>query len=593
MRRKPLLWHLFPSFLVITFVSILAVSLYTVRSIDGFYQKQLADELKERGALIGHLVGGAVQREQWKQADQEVKVFGKETQTRITVVLPDGRVVADSERDPATMENHSDRPEIVEILEGHVKGLVQSTRYSYTLHKDMMYVAVPIVEGKKLAAIVRLSVPMTSIRDALRAVYFKIAVGGIMVAVLSAGISLILSRRIIRPMEEMRDGAERFARGELTWRLTIPETQELAVLADALNSMAEELGLRVQTLVQQRNEQQAVLSSMVEGVFAVDMDERIISVNHAGAKLLGVEPEQVHGRSIQEVVRNKELQDLVARAIHGDKPVEGDMVLRNDSECFLQAHGTKLHDAHDKAIGAVIVLNDVTRLHRLETVRRDFVANVSHELKTPITSIKGFVETLLDGAMKNPDDAERFLKIVARQTDRLNAIVEDILSLSRIEDQTEKAKIELAKSNVKEMLESAIGVCELQARAKDIQIELDCDETIAARLNAPLMEQAVINLVDNAIKYSDTGKTVGVQASLTDRELLIRVRDQGCGIDREHQLRIFERFYRVDKARSRKLGGTGLGLAIVKHIVLVHGGNIAVDSSPGKGTMFTIHVPIG
>jgi len=329
---------------------------------------------------------------------------------------------------------------------------------------------------------------------------------------------------------------------------------------------------------------------MVEGVVAVDMDERVISVNEAGARLLGISPEQSHGRSIQEVVRNKALQELVGRTIKSHESVEGDIVLRNDGECFLQAHGTKLHDANNRAFGAVIVLNDVTRIRRLETVRRDFVANVSHELKTPITSIKGFVETLLDGAMNEPADAERFLRIVSRQTDRLNAIVEDILLLSCIEDQTDKAKIELEKSSIREMLESAVGVCELQAREKNIRIELECEDRLMARVNAPLMEQAVINLVDNAIKYSETGKTVFVQASEAERELLIRVRDQGCGIDPEHQSRIFERFYRVDKARSRKMGGTGLGLAIVKHIVLVHGGSIGVNSTPGKGTTFTIYL---
>lgn len=589
-RKKPLLWHLFPSFLVITFLSILAVSLYTAGSVEEFYQRQLAQELRSWAMLMGHQIESSVARGDWAEVDATVKMLGKEIQTRVTVVLPDGRVVGDSERQPATMERHDDRPEIKEIVEGHREGVIQSTRYSYTLKKDMMYVAVPILERDRLLAIVRPAVPMTSIKEALRWVYLKIAMGGAVVAVLAAGMSLIFSHRIIRPMKAMREGAQRFARGDLSWRLTIPETQELAVLADSLNTMAEALEQRVQTLVQQKNEQQAVLSSMVEGVVAVDMDERVISVNEAGARLLGISPEQSHGRSIQEVVRNKALQELVGRTIKSHEPVEGDIVLRNDGECFLQAHGTKLHDANNRAFGAVIVLNDVTRIRRLETVRRDFVANVSHELKTPITSIKGFVETLLDGAMNEPADAERFLRIVSRQTDRLNAIVEDILLLSCIEDQTDKAKIELEKSSIREMLESAVGVCELQAREKNIRIELECEDRLMARVNAPLMEQAVINLVDNAIKYSETGKTVFVQASEAERELLIRVRDQGCGIDPEHQSRIFERFYRVDKARSRKMGGTGLGLAIVKHIVLVHGGSIGVDSTPGKGTTFTIYL---
>jgi two-component system phosphate regulon sensor histidine kinase PhoR len=228
----------------------------------------------------------------------------------------------------------------------------------------------------------------------------------------------------------------------------------------------------------------------------------------------------------------------------------------------------------------------------LESVRRDFVANVSHELRTPVTSIKGFVETLLDGAMHNPEELQRFLQIVAVQTDRLNAIIEDLLALSRIEQEEEKAEIELGQSPVRAVLETAVEVCRMKAAEKNIRLELACDAELAAPMNAPLLEQAVINLLDNAIKYSAPEQTVQIAAERSGGEIAIRVRDCGCGIGREHLLRIFERFYRVDKARSRKLGGTGLGLAIVKHMAQAHGGRASVESTPGQGSTFTIHLPL-
>jgi two-component system phosphate regulon sensor histidine kinase PhoR len=330
---------------------------------------------------------------------------------------------------------------------------------------------------------------------------------------------------------------------------------------------------------------------MVEGVLAVDREERLISINQAAASLLGIRSTEASGRSIQEVVRNVELQQFIAKTLSETGRVEGEITLRENGERFLQAHGTILRDGSGREIGALVVLNDITRLRRLEGVRREFVANVSHELRTPITSIKGFVETLLDGAMWRPPDAERFLGIVAKQADRLNAIVTDLLTLSRVEQDTEKLSIPLEEHSIREVLKEAVQVCELKGVAKDVTIALTCDEKISARINPPLLEQAVVNLVDNAVKYSDSGKTVRVEGTESGSEVIISVIDEGCGIAKEHLPRLFERFYRVDRARSRELGGTGLGLAIVKHIAKAHGGHVAVESALGKGSTFTIHLP--
>ncbi|HNT36848.1 MAG TPA: ATP-binding protein, partial [bacterium] len=271
--------------------------------------------------------------------------------------------------------------------------------------------------------------------------------------------------------------------------------------------------------------------------------------------------------------------------------VEGEIAISGDTERTLLARGTLLQDASGRTVGAVVVFSDVTRLRRLENMRRDFVANVSHELRTPVTSIKGFVETLLDGAINDRDDAQRFLGIIARHADRLNAIIEDLLTLSRIEQEVRRAEIEREVCRLRPILASVIEVCSLRAAEKSIRTELSCEDTLECKMNAPLVEQAVINLVDNAIKYSPSEATVQIAAQQTNDACTISVEDSGCGIPQEHLPRLFERFYRVDKARSRNLGGTGLGLAIVKHIVQAHQGTVSVVSEMGKGSRFTIHIP--
>jgi two-component system phosphate regulon sensor histidine kinase PhoR len=317
----------------------------------------------------------------------------------------------------------------------------------------------------------------------------------------------------------------------------------------------------------------------------------VISINAAAAELMGIVPQQAAGRSLQEVIRNGDLRRFVARTLACSEPTEADVVLRSDEERVLQARGTSLRNAAGQPIGAVVVLHDVTRMRKLETLRRDFVANVSHELRTPVTSIKGFVETLLDGALSNPEDAERFLRIIARQADRLNSIIEDLLCLAKIEQSAEAADVVREPTRLQDVLQAAIEECSAMAAERQIALRLLASPEILVDINPPLIEQAVINLLDNAIKYSDPHSEVLIEAVPTAGEVRIEVRDQGCGIEAEHLDRLFERFYRVDKARSRKQGGTGLGLSIVKHIVHVHGGRVSVASAPRKGSTFTIHLP--
>jgi two-component system phosphate regulon sensor histidine kinase PhoR len=580
-RRRKLLWHLYPSYLVITLFALLAVSWYGLKSMRSFHMHQLAESLEARGHLV---------REQCRrllepgpnatEIDRLCKLLGRESKTRITVILPDGTVVGDSERDPRTMENHADRPEIKEALAGE-RGL--STRYSSTLEKMMMYVAVPLYRDGKVAAVVRTSIPATEISDALHDLYGKIAVGAIVIALLAAFLSYVVSRRISRPLEELRRGADRFAGGELQGRLAVSGSVEIGALAEAMNRMAAELDGRIRAAVRQRNELDAVLASMMEGVLAVDTDECIMSINQAGAS----------GKIMQEIVRNPDLRRFTVKVLEEQQSVEGEVTLRlGGGERYLHVNGTPLIDASGNRIGALLVLNDMTRLKKLERMRRDFVANVSHELKTPITSIQGFVETLQTGAINDRKDAERFLGIIAKQTDRLHLIIEDLLMLSRIEQESEEAGIDLVERSIRDVLQSAVETCKSLAGSRNVGIDLICAENLSAGIDPHLLEQAVINLIDNAIKYSDEGASIKVEASARGNEIVISVEDHGCGIEEEHLPRLFERFFRVDQARSRKLGGTGLGLAIVKHIALAHKGRVAAESKIGKGSTFFIYLPI-
>ena len=598
MRRPRLFWRLYATYLVIVLLCTAAVGFYAVRSVRDFYYDQTERDLQARAALVRDQLTSAMTADTPQQLETLVRQLGRASGTRITLIAVDrpgvvrGQVLADSEADPATMENHNtpDRPEFQTALLGRPGKAIRPSR---TLKENMMYVAVPVTENGRITTVLRTALPLNRVNDALAKLYGSIGVSALIVAIIAAIIGYSVSRRISDQMRDIKVGAKRLAAGDFTQKLYVPRVEEFASVAESINQMAEDLDEKLRRLTQERNEREAVLASMVEGVLAVDAEERVIAVNAAAARLLDTDPVAAEGKSIQEIVRNPDLQHVVAQTLDGHRPIEADIVMRVGAEDRnLQANGTLLHgDDGGPDVGAVVVLNDVTRLKRLEAVRRDFVANVSHELKTPVTSIKGFAETLEDGALEDPEASRRFVRIIAGQADRLNSIIEDLLALSTLEQSGDSPLLQLEEADLCDVVAVALEVCGPKAEAKRIVLNEGCPGTLLARVSPPLLEQAVVNLIDNAVKYSAEGSTVEVDLAQTDDEIVVSVTDQGQGVAREHLPRLFERFYRVDKARSRDLGGTGLGLAIVKHIAQIHGGRVSVDSVVGRGSTFRIHLP--
>lgn len=417
--------------------------------------------------------------------------------------------------------------------------------------------------------------------------------------VVLAAVLLSRIRREARDLERLRWGAERFARGRLDRRISTAGSERIAQVAEAMNHMALQLDERFQAVVRQRNELEAVLSSMVEGVIAVDRDERVMTMNAAACRLLNAAPHVAIGQAIQAVVRSPALHRLISEALEAPGPVEGEVVVRvpdpqagrGEPERTLLVTGTMLHGAAEGRIGALLVLNDVTQLRRLETIRRDFVANVSHEMRTPITAVKGAVETLLDQSGHSPEDVQRLLEMIRRHADRMFAILEDLLTLARLDQQEGRPALELESAPVAPVLAGAVEACQMLAQSRRTSVRIECPADLRLLMNRHLLEQAVVNLVENAIKYSPPGREVVVAAQQRDGEVALAVIDRGEGIEPQHLSRIFERFYRVDKGRSRQVGSTGLGLSIVRHICQAHGGRVEVESQPGQGSTFRMILP--
>jgi two-component system, OmpR family, phosphate regulon sensor histidine kinase PhoR len=574
MPRNRFVWHVFAGLSAI--VAATAAAAFWIASIQlaGLADAALRDRLTDvgRGLAAATLAaGGGIDHSSFEAGARSLR-----ESSRIDCRLIDGiDATGTADTDDTVAAARRD-------------GIASRSRYDSGSGRRSLEVALPVPSSPRNVILVTADAADSD--RTLAGWQRTLLLGCIAVTTAAAALAYALARQLARPLDGLRAAAARLASGDVRADPPATDVAEFADLAAALVRLREQLVERGLTIGRQDTQQEAVLGSMIEGVLAIDGRRRILGINRAAADLLDVEAGAAAGRPMQDVIRNPDLRRFALTAIDCREPVEDDLLLRGIRDRTIRLRGTALRDASGDG-GAVIVLNDVTEVHRLENVRRDFVANVSHELKTPVASIKGFVETLLDGALDDHADARRFLGIVSRQADRLASIIEDLLALSRIEQSETSGTLPLDQQPLAGLLVTATDDCRPRATERSIRLELTCPPMLMVTVNGPLLEQAVINLVDNAIKYSEPGKTVWLSADADADGTAIRVRDEGCGIAAEHLPRLFERFYRVDKARSRNLGGTGLGLSIVKHIVQAHAGTIAVESTPGVGTTFTIRLP--
>ena len=590
MKRQPLFWKIFSSFLLVNVVSLIVLTWFSTYTIRQFQRKQARQHMETSiQILMPHL------KPLWddpRHLQPNIQSWYKNLSMRVTLLSQDGTVLADTHFDPIVLENHSNRPEIIKAQN---RTFGDSVRFSSTEKMRNMYVASQVRDDFQTLGFIRLAHSMKTVDLAVWGFQKKIFLGWLILSFITAWLILRLSRRISLPLENFRASLQRYAYEE-TGIFHPDETpdfpKEVEQLAQVMDVMAARLDERTASLAQQRHEEEVILASMSEAVLAVDIHERILRINKSAARFFQLDAEACRGSLFQEIIRNETLNTFLKQTLNNLNPQIAEIRLFKPNPIFLEAHGSRLRDPKGALMGAVIVLNDVTRLKNLENVRRDFVGNVTHELRTPITSIKGFIETLLDGGIHDPEDTKRFLAIISRQADRLNNIIDDLLSLSKIEQREETTPLELQPHLLRPVLEAAFLSLQTQAAEKNITLLLECPPELEAELHPSLFEQAVMNLIGNAVKFSESDSCVTVSASSGPSSISLRVTDEGPGIPQSHLPRLFERFYRVDKGRSRGMGGTGLGLSIVKHIVAAHHGQVTVESQVGKGSTFTIQLPL-
>ena len=587
--------------LTLTLVGFVAVSVVAA----GFYlgaalERAAVDALEARLATAGRLLhddaaarltSAASAEDLYRWANRAATAAGG----RVTLIAKDGTVVADSLVPPAELarvENHARRPEVMEALAGWIG---RATRRSATVDLPLLYVGVPVkAPTAAVVGVIRLALPLSEVSSTFARIHRVLLIGALLALAVATGIGLFVAGRVTRPIVEMEAIARQMAQGQFDRRVPVRSVDETGTLGRALNAMAASLVAKIGDLEQERAKITAILDAMVEGVIAVDGHDRVLTMNERARALFGV-PTRSEGQPFMEVVRNADLHALVrsSRVAGASAVSHREVRLSAPLVRTVEVNAVPLVLTGDQpGVGVVLVVYDVTTLRRLEQVRTEFVANVSHELRTPLTAIQGYLETLLGGALEERDHARRFLDIAFRHTERLGRLLNDLTDLSNIE--LNKVKLALEPVVMEGMVESVLAIMQSKADAKHVTLRGEVARDLPpAHADHDRLSQILINLVDNAVKYTEAGGQVTVRATAAvgGGVLVVDVVDTGIGIPAADLPRITERFYRVDKARSRELGGTGLGLAIVKHLVIAHGGELTIDSTVGQGTTVRFTLP--
>jgi two-component system phosphate regulon sensor histidine kinase PhoR len=606
--------RLFLSYLAVVLLLFVLFYLYATATVKDFHISSLSAKMRDEAKIVMRLLPVGLEG---AALDRICRDLGRDLGVRITVIALDGKVLGDSDESSAAMENHGARPEVVEALAG---GAGQSTRYSTTVHHEMLYQAVLSSEGNR-RWMVRLSLPLDSIEVAENSIRRAMLSGLLVFSSLGLLAVFIFSRRLDQRIKRILDFSDNVAKGVFSQQpMLLNRADELSILEANLNRLSRSIQEKIASITAEKEKVDSILRCMTEGVLVVDTQGRLILLNQNAQKMFGLQPAQnLQGASLMEISRHPEMRTLSQEVLSCDCSTEcftREICL--DEGKWFQVNAVSLRGADDKPLGYILVFHDVTVLKRLETVRSDFVANVSHELRTPLTAIRGYAETLLRSPPADPKQAEHFLGIIHRHSERLGRLIDDLLTLSDLE--SGKIQITREKLQAAELIGKVLEIFQDQAQRKNIALVRQIEPGLSAILGDPdRLQQLLINLIDNALKYTDKGSiTVAAGlAGIRDRELGIgaapesptpnsqsptpnsrrwvelSVSDTGCGIPEKELPRLTERFYRVDKARSRELGGTGLGLAIVKHIVHAHGGSLAIESRLQKGTTVRILLPAG
>ena len=531
--------------------------------------------------------------------------FAEAEDLHVSLLSLRGGFVGDSHELPSHRGNKGDSFAFKDAL---ATGSGSGLQFNPVFAGQAVYIDIAVyAETGEPAGVLEISRPVSETRVDTRSLVIGNLVTTILLISSTLSIGYLIIRSFYKPITALREAATHYGKRDFAFDPHVEKPEEMRVLSETMKTMAANLRSRINVIEQQRNELEMILSSMIEAVIVLDPHLIIRKINKMGLTLLNMNREEVENRSLIEIFRNSELYEFATQILFEPGPRETSIsIFANTSSppadegpfsekgrlLYLQVHGTSMRNdgKNDTDASVLLVLHDITKMKALENMRKDFVANVSHELKTPITSIKGFVETLLAGAVKDPSKAVHFLEIIEKHTNRLNSIIDDLLSLSRLE-QFENIELEFKRFSLSSIIGRAVAVCANKAARKEITVTVEAAENITAEINPQLIEQALVNLIDNAVKYSEHGSTVTIVLKKENSHVSISIIDNGCGIPPQSLDRVFERFYRVDRARSRDLGGTGLGLAIVKHIALSHNGEAFAESEPGKGSTFSLLLP--
>jgi two-component system phosphate regulon sensor histidine kinase PhoR len=578
---SPIFRKLLASAFVVIALTLAVLDFYLTR----YTSKHEVQEVEQRLTAVARVLAAEPPNLPLEQMEEWAKSASVRAQSRVTVIDPQGVVLADSDNDPKGMENHADRPEIQAAYQNRTGSAI---RHSRTLGRDLCYLAIPLQYQGRSGYVLRLALPLENIDDAIAAVRWRILTASLIATFVALFVAYFFSRSFTRRIGRLRAFAEGLVKANFAESPLPDADDELGALTRSLNLTASQLHDLVERLSLESARREAILTSMVEGVLAVDQDLRITFYNASFARTVGSRAEIPERSPLVDVVRDPVLREILSRVVTTGETLKQRLQLPAAEGRAFEVQAAPLRVAGGR--GAIAILHDITDLERLERVRKDFVANVSHELRTPLTAIRGYTETLLEGALEDRENNRKFLEIIKTHAIRLNSIASDLLALSELE--SGKPTAEQARVSVRAALEAALRTVEAEARGRGVKLIHGHVEEVTVLGERVHLEQALVNLLDNAVKFNRPDGEVRVEVTRTkDDEVSVTIADNGIGIPSADLPRLFERFYRVDKARSREVGGTGLGLSIVKHIVERMHGRVTVESQLGKGSVFTILFP--